>query len=194
MANPQTANVAAAKPLAAGGVYYAPIGTALPTDASTALAAEFIGLGYVSEDGIVPEREQSVEQILAWGGDVVEALVTEDAKSFEFTLLEVFSSAVQKFLHGEDNVVVTPGVAGTSGETVTITDKAFKPEDCVLVFDMRHEGKKRRVVVTSANVAVTGEEPWVDGGLSAYTLTATALKDANGTRVIEFLEGEVAAV
>lgn len=189
MANPSANNVAAAKPDVAGGVYYAPLGSTLPTDASTALDSAFTALGYVSEDGITPSREVSTEQIKAWGGDVVAALVTDDAKSFEFTLLEVFSADVQKFVHGEDNVVVTPAVPGTSGEKIAIKDTAFKIDDCVLVFEMQHDGKKRRVVVANADANVSGEEPYTDGGLSAYTISATALKDDTGTRVYEYLEG-----
>lgn len=188
MANPTANNAAASKPGVAGGVFYAPLGTALPTDASTDLDGAFVGLGYVSDAGITPSRDVSVEQIKAWGGDVVAALVTDDAKSFEFTLLEVFAEAVQKFVHGEDNVVVTPAVPGTSGQQIAIMDKAFKVEDSVLVFEMRHDGKKRRVVVANADSNVSGEEPYTDGALSAYTISVTALKDDTGTRVYEFLE------
>ena len=192
MATPSTTNVAAAKPSALGGVYYGPIGTALPTDASTALAAEYTALGYISEDGIAPSREMSSEQIKAWGGDIVAALVTDDAKSFEFTLLEVFSADVQKFVHGADNVTVTPADPAAippTPEKIAILDKAYKPEDCVFVFEMQHDGKKRRVVISNADNSITGEEPYTDGGLSAYTISCIALKDDTGTRVYEYLEG-----
>ena len=64
MAAPSITNVAAAKPSAQGGVYYAPLGTALPTDATTALAATYVPLGYVSEDGISPSREMSSDCLL----------------------------------------------------------------------------------------------------------------------------------
>ena len=189
MAAPSANNVAAAKPSALGGVFYAPIGTALPTNASTALDAAYVGLGYVSEDGISPSREMDSEQIAAWGGDIVASLVTGDAKSFEFTLLEVFSGEVQKFVHGAANVTVTPAVPGTSGEQITILDKAYKPEDCIFVFEMKHDGKKRRVVIANSDNSITGEEPYTDGGLSAYTISCTALKDDTGVRVYEYLEG-----
>lgn len=192
MANPSANNVAASKPGVAGGIFYAPLGTELPTDASSDLDEAIVGLGYISDAGITPSRDVSTEQIKAWGGDIVAALVTDDAKTFEFTLLEVFAEAVQKFVHGEDNVTVTPGVPGTSGEQITILDKAFKVEDCALIFDMRHDGKKRRVVVPNADCNVSGEEPYTDGGLSAYTISATALKDDDGVRVYEYLEGVVA--
>lgn len=190
MAAPSTTNVAAAKPSALGGVYYAPLGTALPTDATTALAATYVPLGYVSEDGISPSREMSSEQVKAWGGDIVAALVTDDAKSFEFTLLEVFSADVQRFVHGADNVTVTaasPGPPATP-EKIAILDKAYKPENCVFVFELQHDGKKRRVVISNSDNAITGEEPYTDGGLSAYTISSTALKDSTGVRVYEYLQ------
>lgn len=193
MAEPSITNVAAAKPSASGGVYYAPLGTALPTDATTALAADYVPLGYVSEDGISPSREMSSEQVKAWGGDIVAALVTDDAKSFEFTLLEVFSADVQKFIHGAANVTVTAATAATSTtsatpEKIAILDKAYKPENCVFVFELQHGGKKRRVVIAKSDNAITGEEPYTDGGLSAYTISATALKDSEGVRVYEYLQ------
>lgn len=45
---PNTANVTTGKPKVAGAVYRAPSGTALPTDASTALAAAYLDMGYIS--------------------------------------------------------------------------------------------------------------------------------------------------
>ena len=35
-----------------GYIWVAPMGTAVPTDATTGLAAAFVGLGYLSEDGL----------------------------------------------------------------------------------------------------------------------------------------------
>lgn len=46
-------NVTAAKPRTGGAIYRAPLGTAIPTDATTALAEAFKALGYLSEDGLV---------------------------------------------------------------------------------------------------------------------------------------------
>lgn len=189
MAAPSTRNVAAAKPLVGGGVYRAPLDTVLPTDATTALSAEFEALGYVSEAGVQPTRDTSVEKIKAWGGDVVAALLTDESKSFEFTLLEVFSEAVQKFVHGDDNVTAT-AAAGAENSTLAVTDKGGKPDQQVIVFDMRHGDKRRRVVVPVADPVVTAEEAYTDGGLNAYTFTVEALKDESAVRVYEYLEND----
>jgi hypothetical protein len=182
-------NVAAAKPYAGGGVYYGVLTTALPTDATTALNAALKPLGYVSEDGIRPSRDQSVERIKAFGGDIVAALVSGDERSFEFTLLEVFSSEVNKFIYGSANVTITAPTV-TAGEKVYVQDKVFKPDQCIIVFELKHGNKRRRLVVPIADPVVTGEEPYVDGSLSAYTINVTALKNGAGVRVFDYLEND----
>ena len=58
-------NVAAGKPKIGGAVYAAPIGTPLPTDATTALNSAFKNLGYVSEDGLKNGNEIDVEKVKA---------------------------------------------------------------------------------------------------------------------------------
>lgn len=189
MPAPNVANVAAAKPFAGGGVYYAILTTALPTDASTALAAAMKPLGYLSEDGIQPSRDTSIERIKAFGGDVVAALVSGDERNFEFTLLEVFSDEVNKFIYGSANVTVTAATASV-GTKVSVQDKAYKPDQCVIVFDLKHGNKRRRLVVPIADPVVTGEEPYTDGGLSAYTIAVSALKNASGVRVYDYLEND----
>ena len=189
MGSPNARNVAAAKPKVGGGVYRAPLGTVLPTDASTPLDAACVPLGYISDAGLTPTRDTSVDKVKAWGGDIVAALLTDESRSFEFTLLEVYSADVQKFVHGDANVVVT-AAAGAEGTKLAITDKGGKPDQQVLIFEMRHGIKSRRVIVPVADPTVTGEEPWTDGGLSAYTITVEAIKDAAGVRVYEYLEND----
>lgn len=187
MATPDTTNVASLKPKVGGGVYYAPLGTALPTDSTTALAAGYIALGLVSDAGVVPTRDTSIDKIKAWGGDVVAALLTDESATFEFTLIEMYSGDVSKFVYGEDNVTVT-APAGAAGEKLAILDKGGKPDQCIIVFDMRYGDKKARVVVPVADSIVTGEEPWSDSGLAAYTVTSEALKDTSGNRVYRYSE------
>ncbi len=193
MAAPNTRNVAASKP--SGGVYRAPLGTALPIDATTPLAAAFVALGYISDAGIVPTRETNVDKPKAWGGDVVAQLLTDESRSFAFTLLEVFAAETQQFVHGTANVTVTAAVGGAtpSPTKIAVVDKGGKPEQQVLVFDMRHGGKKRRVVVPVADPVIDGEEPWTDAGLSAYSVMVEAIKDASGARVYQYLVNDDAA-
>ena len=189
MAAPETRNVASMKPFAGGGVYRAPAGTALPTDATTTLAGGYVALGYVSEDGIKPSRDTSIDKMKAWGGDIVAALLTDDSRSFEFTLLEVFSGPVNQYLYGTANVTVTAAITGT-GTKLSIKDVAYKPTNDVLVFEMKYNLKRRRIVIPIADATISGEEPYTDSGLSAYTVQVEALKDSTGTRVYDYMQND----
>lgn len=191
MAAPSTKNVGARKPMVGGGVYYVAGSTVLPTDATAALPPAILAgaLGYISEEGIVPTRETNVEKVKAWGGDVVAALLSDESASFEFTLLEVFSESVSKFVYGKGNVIVT-APSPTSGTKIAITDKGGKPDTGVIVFDMRHGIKRERVVVPVGDPVITGEEPWVDGSLTAYQVQVEALKDSSGSRIYRYLEND----
>lgn len=187
MSLPNTKNVAAAKPYAGGGVYYTSVlTTVLPTDATTALNAAFKPFGYIGEDGITPTRDTSVEKVKAFGGDVVAALLADEARSFEFVLLEVFSQDVQEFVHGTANVTVTAAVSGT-GTKVAVQDKGGKPAKGIFVFELKHGAKRRRIVVPVGDPTVTGEEPYTDAGLNAYTIEVEAIKDASGVRVYDYM-------
>ena len=185
MAAPNARNVAAAKPFAGGGIYWAPLSTALPTDEATALPAAFKPLGFVSEDGVQPTRDTSIEKIKAWGGDIVAALLADESRSFEFTLLEVFYEEVLKFVYGAENVTITAPTASV-GTKYAVTDKGGKRGNVLLVFDMRHGSKRRRLVVPIADYNLTGEQPYVDNALTAYTVTVEAIKDSSGVRVYDY--------
>lgn len=189
MPAPLVANVAAASPFAGGGVYRAVMGTVLPTDATTALAVGFKALGYISEDGIQPSRDTSVEKVKAFGGDVVAALLSDESRGFEFTLLEVFFDEVNKFVYGDTNVTVTAATV-PAGTKVSVLDKGGKPAQQILCFDLKFGAKRRRLIVPVADCVISGEEPFVTGALSAYTVTVEALKNASGVRVYDYLEND----
>ena len=116
-------NVTGSKPKIAGCIYTAPIGTAIPTDATTELAEDFKSLGYVSEDGITESESKDSSNILAFGGDVV--LITEGEHSYtvQFALLEYLNIDVQKVRHGYANV------SGTLEAGLTIKGNANATEN-----------------------------------------------------------------
>ena len=71
-----------------GAVYVAPEGTALPIDLA-ALAAPWVELGYVGEDGAQFTFSREQEEILAWqSAEPVRVLITQEPKTIEFELLE----------------------------------------------------------------------------------------------------------
>lgn len=179
--------VAAAKPKVGGGLYWAPLGTALPTDATATLAAAYVCLGPVSEDGIQPSRDTSIEKVKEWDGSTLASLLSEESRTFEALLYGVHDPDVLRYIFGTANVTVTPPTAAV-GTKLAIVDKGGQMEKGVLVFEMTYGSVKQRKIVPAADATCTGEEPYVPGGLRGYTLEFEATKDASGAFSYEFDE------
>lgn len=177
-------STASGKPKTGGGMFYAPLGTALPADATVALAAAYKALGPISNDGVQPSRDTNIEKVKEWDGSTLASLLTDESRSFEVKFYGVHDVDVNAYLFAS-NAVVTAAVSG-SGTKIAVADKGGKPANAILVFDMLSGAKKHRAVIPVADAVITGEEPWAATGLKAYTLTVEALKDASGTRVYEY--------
>lgn len=168
-------NVSAGKPAAGGAVYVAPLGTTLPTDATTNKAEAFKGLGYISEDGLVNSNSPETEQIKAWGGDVVLTPMTEKQDTFQFTLIEVLNVDVLGFIYGADNVT------GTLADGVTVTANADQGEGNAIIIEMIMRGnKKQRIVIPHAEITEIGDVEYTDNGAVGYQVTITCFPDAAG--------------
>lgn len=179
--------VAALAPKVGGGVYRAPAGTALPTDASTALPAAYKCLGAVSDGGVKPSRDISTTKVKEWNGKTLAVLTTDQSLSYEFLLLSVMDTDTLGFVFGTANVTVTAPTA-SAGTKVAIQDKGGTPDNCVLVFDTVFGGKKIRKIVPNASPTIAGEEAYATGNLAGYTINAEATDDASGVRLYEYSE------
>jgi hypothetical protein len=176
-----TANVAAFSPPVGGGVSWAPLGTAIPTDASTALAAAFKPFGYVSGDGVQYSGDApSTDDQTAWGGDVVATLATtKKVVRYTIKFLEIFNEEVLDMIFGEGNVTVVPA-SGATPTKITVLDKNITPEPGVWVIEGVYNGKKRRIVLANANPIVSGEDPFTHSALTGYEVQVTGLPDPSG--------------
>lgn len=185
------ANVAAASPLATGGILSAPTGTALPTDETTALNAAFKAFGYVSDSGLEPSGDAaSRKDIAAWGGDnVLSVLESKSIRKFKFTLIEVFNADVLKQVFGAANVVTTAATT-SAGTKIAITDKGEEPAPAEYIFEVIFNAKKMRVVIPNGQLQVTAERPFVDSDAMGYECEVTCLPDANGVRVFRYLAND----
>jgi len=179
--------VAAYSPKAGGGVFWAPRGTVLPTDASTALDEKFKCLGAISDEGVKPSIEAKTDQVKEWDGSTLANLLTDESRSFEFTLLSPLDKDVLEFAFGATNVTVTAPTS-TAGTKTAVLDKGGKPDQGVLVLDMKFGSKKIRKIVPVADPVIKGEEAYVLGKLSGYSVEVEAIKDATGVRVYEYSE------
>lgn len=175
-------NVSFGKPKATGAVFVAPAGTTLPTNATTALAAAYKGLGYVSEDGLVNSVETDTENVNAWGGDLVLVGQTSFAETFTVNLIETNQEAL-KVYYGEDNVTVD------GSGNITITQNSEMLPSVVVVFELvLTGGRVKRIVVPNAQIADrSGEITYVDGEPIAYPAVFTAYPDSNGNTHTEYI-------
>ena len=112
--------VTTGKPKVSGAVFTAPLGTTLPTDATTALASAFVGLGHVSEDGLENSTDMSISTIKEWGGLVVYNSLEELTDQFKLTLIEAENVDVLKAVYGDSHVSVAQD--GTIHVEVTADD------------------------------------------------------------------------
>ncbi len=99
-------NVTIGRPKEGGAIFFAPAGTALPTDATSSLSAAFTCLGYVTEDGVTESVAEEGDDIQAWGPEDVMHSQTSYSKTLTLNLLETSKPAVLQFVYGKDNVTI----------------------------------------------------------------------------------------
>lgn len=191
MAAPKAQNASAASPVATGGALVGPLGTAIPTDATTTVNPAIVALGYVGREGLRPVGSApSFNDVFAWGGDIVASVLeTKSITKYSFTLLEVFNEEVAKLVFGAGNVTVTPATA-LAGTKLAILDKGAEVPRGAFAFEMAYGGKKMRYVFPDAQLAVTGEGPLTHSDITNYAVEITAYPDSSGVRSYRYLEND----
>jgi len=182
MANTAT-NVTTGKPKTGGSIFYAPVGSTLPTDAVTTLDAAFVSLGYISEDGLSNENSPESDEINAWGGDVVYSYQTSRSDTFSFKMIEALNPDVLKVVYGSANVT---GELAT-GLTVKANSDDLDEHAWVVEMVLRG-GVAKRVVIPNGKVTEISEITYADNEAVGYEVTISATPDASGNTHYEYLK------
>lgn len=174
--------VATGKPNIAGAIYRAPLNTTLPTDATTALASDFVSLGFISEDGLVNSNTAETDEVKAWGGSVVANLQTSKPDTFKATFIESLNENVLKMVYGDSNVT------GTLSTGLTVKATSEEQEQFVWVVEMNLKDAAKRIVIPVGKVTEIGDITYSDGDVVGYETTISAYPDSTGVTHYEYIK------
>lgn len=170
------ANITIGLPKPNGAVFWAPLDTTLPTNASDDLGAEFVNLGYISEDGLTLSTEESVDKIRAWGREVVMISSTEYSETFALNFLETVRESTLQFVKGKENVTINP-----DGSIRTKTTGATLPRGVIVIDTLQNNGAEtpriHRIVFGDCQISDrSGDQTYNNSDPLTYPATIEAFK------------------
>jgi hypothetical protein len=177
--------VAAPFPKVTGGVLTAPLGTTLPTDATSPLDPAFITLGRVSVEGVDRTEERPNTEVNDWGGDLVAILQDKYGLTIKFKLMQMMNADVQRAAHGAPNVTVTPPTATKGTLIAAKLNRELLPYQSWCI-DAYYLQMNMRLVVPTGRITLVGPLKWVHKELAMFDLTLRPFPDGNNNHAYEY--------
>lgn len=148
-----------------GEVFFNDAGGNVPTDATTALNAAFLGLGFNTEDGVAEAAGESWTNIKAWQkGEIVRKIRTEEDWTWDFGMLETNPTSLLIY-YGN----YSAGGVKVGGQAATRGSWVIEVLDGV---------NKLRIVVPDGEITGRGAHSYkTDEGIM-FPVTLTAYPDA----------------
>lgn len=158
-----------------GQVYVAPLGTALPTTTTGALNAAFLGLGYLTEDGVSWSVARETQDFPAWQSfDPVRTAMTGRTVQATFSLQQ----------WNEDTVPLAFGGGAITGTTPNYKYELPDPEQGTdersVVIDVQDGTETIRFVLPRGLVVESVETQFQRGATAVLPITFKLLKPSTG--------------
>jgi hypothetical protein len=170
-----------------GGLYFLPLGTPIPTDATTALDEDAVHCGFVSEDGITITTDRSGDPTIAWGGDKVAYLQSSFGISWKLKFLQFFNADVARLAYGDANVAEIAASA-SHGKQMVIKQNSRPLDFGTFVIDSFYGIKKVREVAPYAQPSEIGDLMLVHSELSAIETTIELYPDDDGNSAYRYTD------
>lgn len=164
-----------------GAIAKAPIGTALPTDATTTLNSAFVSGGYVSENGLSLTPEYSTVDIREWNGGLVRRLKETFDGTLNWEMLQTDEESM-KTAFGDANVTVTAADT-THGKRMAIQIGKDLPERASWSFSMKDGSSRTRIVVPDGQITTVGEVSFTASAAVVWPVTLSTYPDENGVNI-----------
>ena len=173
--------VGAPDQVATGAVFSAPLGTTLPTDASTALANTYVPSGYVSKDGLSFSPSISTNDIEDWDCNTIRKLIEKFDGPIQWTMYQT-DEATMKIVFGDSNVTK---IAASSAHGLQLVAQigARLPERKVWVFNMKDGDNRIRLVVPDGQITGWGQVNFKKNDVIGWQVTLTPYPDSLGNCV-----------
>lgn len=175
-----------------GAIAKAPIGTALPTDATTALGTGFVSGGYVSEKGLSLTPEYSTVDIREWNGGLVRRLKQFFDGTLNWEMLQTDAESM-KTAFGDGNVTVTAADT-THGNRMVIQLGKDLPERASWAFNMKDGTNRVRIVVPDGQITTVGEVSFTSSAAVIWPVTLSTYPDENGVNLYIYTDDGVLTV
>lgn len=178
-----------------GGVFFrAPVGTDLPTDATSPLDPAFEDHGAVGENGVTVAQTRDNTDIKMYGGETFVTVQTNYDEQITITLLEDDNEAVLRTAFGDANVEVTPATTTAGTKKVIYHTSAPLPISSFVV-DSISGLKSKRYVVENGQVVNVAEIVDVHNNVTSRTITVKTYKptsvELRGGNVVEYRDNGV---
>lgn len=157
-----------------GHLNTAPVGTAMPTDTTTPLAAAWVELGY-TEAGPVISTDTNVEDFIPWQSrSAVRSVVTEATQTIAFTLWQRNAQTL-KLAFGGGTVT-----AGTAGDTVYTPPLEASLIEQAFVFEIIDGPIIDRYCLYRGSPSLAGDISFAKDAVTGYELEIKFLETAAG--------------